>query len=152
MGKATFLKYYCGACFWCYGTHAALHNVEEGQRVRGKHDSARNLIFIHNDGNAVEFNSDGGLGEAVNLNCFSDEIHGLPPIKKFIFTFGTYPRVPAVRGEYTPVETKTTVTRLPDVVRNKVSGKGKLRSGGMGIESGRGSRKLRSLSLGVAHL
>jgi hypothetical protein len=25
-----------------------------------------------------------GLGKAVNLNCFSDEIHALPTIKKFI--------------------------------------------------------------------
>jgi hypothetical protein len=25
-----------------------------------------------------------GLGDAVNLNCFSDEIHGLPPLEKFI--------------------------------------------------------------------
>jgi transposase-like protein len=25
-----------------------------------------------------------GLGKAVNFNCFSDEIHGIPTIKKFI--------------------------------------------------------------------
>ena len=39
------------------------------------------------------------------------------------------------------VEIETSVTRLPDVARRKVSADGKLRSGWMGIESGRGSRK-----------
>jgi len=59
-------------------------------------------------------------------------------------------RVSAERGEFTPVETKTTVTRLPDVARSKVSGDGKLRSGGMGTESGReaGSSAIYG---GVAH-
>jgi hypothetical protein len=44
-------------------------------------------------------------------------------------------------GEVTPVETKTSVTRLPDVAQRKVSAVGKLRSGWTGTESGRGSRK-----------
>jgi len=40
----------------------------------------------------------GVLGEAVNLNCFSDEIHGLPPIEKFISPHGIVDsRIGAIR-------------------------------------------------------
>jgi len=54
------------------------------------------------------------LGEAVNLNCFNDEIHGLPPLEKFIninvisnIAEINNQQVGLVQPESTPVEIAT---------------------------------------------
>jgi len=58
------------------------------------------------------------LGKAVNLNCFSDEIHALPPLEKFIninvisnIAEINNQQVGLVQSEYTPAEIATSGLR-----------------------------------------